>query len=47
MDKDQIEKLFMKIDANSDGSVDWEEFSNYIMSRTFHSHDKDSEVYFK
>jgi len=26
----QLTHLFMKIDANSDGSVDWEEFTNYM-----------------
>ena len=30
----QLEKLFMKIDANSDGSVDWEEFSNFMLMET-------------
>ncbi|KAI9094719.1 WD40-repeat-containing domain protein [Phlyctochytrium arcticum] len=29
---DQMTMLFMKIDANSDGTVDWDEFSNYMMS---------------
>ena len=24
--------LFMKIDANSDGTVDWDEFSTYMMT---------------
>jgi Ca2+-binding EF-hand superfamily protein len=27
----QIERLFMQIDANSDGGVDWNEFSNYML----------------
>ena len=27
----EAEHLFMKIDANSDGSVDWNEFSNYML----------------
>lgn len=26
-----IERLFMKIDANSDGSITWDEFSTYMM----------------
>ena len=26
----QLTHLFMKIDANSDGSVDWDEFTNYM-----------------
>ncbi|CAK4157026.1 unnamed protein product [Aphanomyces euteiches] len=26
----QISQLFMKIDANSDGSVDWDEFTNFM-----------------
>ncbi|KAI8818479.1 WD40-repeat-containing domain protein [Fimicolochytrium jonesii] len=30
---DQMTMLFMKIDANSDGSVDWDEFSTYMMGR--------------
>jgi hypothetical protein len=29
---DQMTLLFMKIDANSDGSVDWDEFSTYMMA---------------
>ncbi|KAI8914980.1 WD40-repeat-containing domain protein [Powellomyces hirtus] len=29
---DQMTMLFMKIDANSDGSVDWDEFSTYMMT---------------
>ncbi len=28
---DQLTQLFMKIDANSDGTVDWDEFSTYMM----------------
>ena len=28
--KEQLTHLFMKIDANSDGSVDWDEFTNYM-----------------
>jgi hypothetical protein len=27
----QLKHLFMKIDANSNGGVDWDEFSTYIM----------------
>lgn len=30
----EIIQLFMRIDANSDGSVDWEEFINYIILET-------------
>ena len=26
-----LRQLFMRVDANSDGSVDWEEFSNYVL----------------
>ena len=26
----QLTQLFMKIDANSDGSVDWDEFTNFM-----------------
>jgi Ca2+-binding EF-hand superfamily protein len=26
-----LKKLFMRIDANSDGSVDWDEFSNFML----------------
>ncbi|KAI8614723.1 WD40-repeat-containing domain protein [Chytriomyces sp. MP71] len=29
---DQMTMLFMKIDANSDGTVDWDEFSTYMMA---------------
>jgi Ca2+-binding EF-hand superfamily protein len=28
---DQMTMLFMKIDANSDGTIDWDEFSTYMM----------------
>ncbi|KAL7754106.1 hypothetical protein RI367_000086 [Sorochytrium milnesiophthora] len=28
---DQMTQLFMKIDANSDGTVSWDEFSNFVM----------------
>ena len=31
MTVDQLATLFMKVDANSDGSVSWEEFSTYIL----------------
>ena len=31
MDEDKLENLFMKIDANSDGTVTWEEFSSYML----------------
>eukprot|EP01083_Nonionella_stella_P100616 284025_1 len=27
----KLTHLFMKIDANSDGSVDWDEFTNYLL----------------
>ena len=30
----QLEQLFMKIDANSDGTVDFDEFLNYILVET-------------
>ena len=38
----------MKIDANSDGSVDWNEFTNYILMEN-QGHDKmvDDMVYLK
>ena len=29
--EDDLRRMFMKIDANSDGSVDWEEFSNFML----------------
>eukprot|EP00960_Hanusia_phi_P037172 752776-Hanusia_phi.AAC.1 len=29
--RDQIRRLFMQIDANSDGVVDWNEFSTYML----------------
>jgi WD40 repeat protein len=29
---DQMTMLFMKIDANSDGTMDWDEFSTYMMT---------------
>lgn len=35
MSFDQMTMLFMKIDANSDGTVDWDEFSSYMMAGTF------------
>lgn len=28
---EQLTHLFMKIDANSDGSVDWDEFTNFML----------------
>ncbi|GAQ84591.1 hypothetical protein KFL_001960080 [Klebsormidium nitens] len=31
MDEQQLTHLFMKIDANSDGSVDWVEFTDYLL----------------
>lgn len=31
---DQLTHLFMKIDADSDGKVDWEEFTNYMFLDT-------------
>ena len=31
---EQLTHLFMKIDANSDGSVDWDEFTNYMLLET-------------
>jgi len=31
MSRKQLVQLFMRIDANSDGSIDWEEFMNYIL----------------
>jgi hypothetical protein len=30
----ELEYLFMKIDANSDGSVDWDEFTNFLLQGT-------------
>ncbi|KAH9256592.1 hypothetical protein BASA81_005284 [Batrachochytrium salamandrivorans] len=32
LNEEQMEQLFMKIDSNSDGTVDWEEFSAYMMA---------------
>jgi Ca2+-binding EF-hand superfamily protein len=29
---DQMTLLFMKIDANSDGTIDWDEFSTYMIN---------------
>ena len=29
--EEQIQHLFMKIDANSDGTVDWDEFTNHML----------------
>ena len=29
--REQLTHLFMKIDANSDGSVDWDEFTNFML----------------
>ncbi|KAJ3227462.1 WD40 repeat domain 95 [Clydaea vesicula] len=34
---DQMTLLFMKIDANSDGTVDWDEFSGYMMAGSMES----------
>lgn len=31
MNKKQINQLFMKIDADSNGDVDWDEFMNYML----------------
>lgn len=31
MTQDQIARLFMQIDANSDGGIDWNEFSTYML----------------
>ena len=31
LSKERLVHLFMKIDANSDGSVDWDEFSTYLL----------------
>jgi len=30
-DAEALSKLFMRIDANSDGSIDWDEFSSYML----------------
>ncbi len=30
-DEQALGRLFMRIDANSDGSLDWDEFSNYML----------------
>jgi len=32
MSHEELEAQFMKVDANSDGSVSWDEFSNYILA---------------
>jgi WD repeat-containing protein 49 len=31
---DQLNLMFMRIDANSDGTLSWDEFSSYMMSRS-------------
>ena len=31
MSMKQLQQLFMKIDADSNGSVDWDEFMNYML----------------
>ncbi|KAI9325972.1 WD40-repeat-containing domain protein [Zopfochytrium polystomum] len=36
---DQMTMLFMKIDANSDGTVDWDEFSTYMMMGQMENHE--------
>lgn len=36
---DQMTMMFMKIDANSDGTVDWDEFSTYMMMGQMESHE--------
>lgn len=33
MDALQLQQVFMKIDANSDGSISWDEFSGYILAQ--------------
>lgn len=30
-DREALTKLFMRLDANSDGSVNWDEFSSYML----------------
>jgi len=35
----QISYLFMKIDANSDGTVDWDEFTNFMFLHAQNSRD--------
>jgi hypothetical protein len=30
-DEEALGKLFMRIDANCDGTLDWDEFSNYML----------------
>lgn len=30
-DRQQLRRLFMKVDANSDGTIDWDEFSSYML----------------
>ena len=37
MTEEALEAVFMKVDANSDGSVSWDEFSNYILAAGEHS----------
>ena len=32
MSQEALEAQFMKVDANSDGSVSWDEFSNFILA---------------
>eukprot|EP00842_Homolaphlyctis_polyrhiza_P005998 jgi/Hompol1/639/HPOL_002560-RA len=36
---EQMTQLFMKIDANSDGTVDWDEFSAYMMTVSIETDD--------
>ena len=31
IEDEQIERLFLQIDANSDGGIDWGEFSDYML----------------
>ena len=30
-DERELEKLFMKVDTNCDGTVDWDEFLSYML----------------
>jgi hypothetical protein len=42
---EQMQLLFMKIDANSDGTIDWDEFSTYMMTGASESNERVQELY--
>jgi len=41
---EQMTMLFMKIDANTDGNMSWDEFSSYMMSGALEKDDSSSVI---